>query len=182
MIVFPGSDWFLVLRHASREGTRSASIVAIGLGLGSLLVTLLAIGGLNSLFAAYPFLIKVIRYLGAAWLLWQAIVTFFPHVATQNGANSKSSKPLLAGLVNHALNIEMILFYIAVISQLSAKSVNIPFQIGTAIEMAFFTALWFIFIAHASQKIKKVEAALNHPAVQIIIGILFLLSAYSLLK
>lgn len=180
MIIFPGSDWFLILRYSSQKGVRNGAIVAIGLGLGSLFITLLAIGGLNSLFVAYPNLIQIIRYLGVAWFIWQAIITFFPHkFSPTEASNKKLDNPLLSGFINHAFNVEMILFYIAIISQLT-KSSGYPLQITAAFIMAAFTVGWFIFIAQASQRVKIVEKILSYPVARIIIGVLFLVSAITL--
>ncbi len=182
MIVFPGSDWFLVLRHSSQEGSRNGSLVAIGLGLGSLLVVILAIFGLSVFFDYFPSAAKVIRYLGAAWLIWQAVICFFPHVAKSGGNKTQTISPLLAGFINHTVNIEMVFFYIAVISQLGSNGVDLSFQLAVALEMGLFTALWFIFIAQASQKVMIIEKVLAQPLARIIIGILFLVSAFTLIK
>lgn len=180
MIIFPGSDWFLVLRHSSHKGIRNGTLVAIGLGMGSLCITLLAIAGLNTIFVTHPFIIEVIRYLGIIWLVWQAIITFFPkHFNKKTSVNLRLTSPLLSGFMNHVFNVEMILFYIIIISQL-AQTANYPLQIITAFEMAVFTASWFVFIAQASQRIKVIERILSHPAARIIIGILFLVSAFTL--
>ena len=182
MIVFPGSDWFLVLRHSSERGTRDASIVAVGLGLGSLAVVLLTISGLNVILEVYPLIAKIIRYLGAIWLVWQAIICFYPRMAKQKNKRVRSTSALLSGFINHSFNIEMVLFYIAVISQLNTHGTNIYFQIAVAVEMGLFTTLWFVFVAQVSHKVEIVEKILTRPIARIIIGILFLISAFNLIK
>ncbi len=180
MIIFPGSDWFLVLRHTSQKGIRSGVFVAVGLGIGSLCITLLAIAGLHSIFVRFPIIIDIIRYIGITWLIWQAIITFFPkHFDKNDGTDKRLTSPLLSGFMNHVLNVEMVLFYIVIISQL-AQSASYSLQVITAFEMAIFTAGWFVFVAHASQRILVVEKILSHPAARIIIGILFLVSAFTL--
>jgi threonine/homoserine/homoserine lactone efflux protein len=179
MIIAPGSDYALVMRTVGKQGKVAGILTAVGLGLGALVLLLLSVLGINSLFTHYPFLATIIRYVGAAWLLWQAILCFLPKTQT---SKSRRLGSFGAGFINHFINIEMVIFYIAVISQLSVNNVATSLQLLGAVEMALFTALWFILIAHLTGKIPNGDKVLNHIATRLIFGILFLISAITLIK
>ncbi len=177
-IIVPGSDYALVLRTVSRQGKASGVGAAIGLGAGALTLTMLAILGLSSLLQAAPILGAIIRYAGAAWLLYQAIISFLPR-SVQTGHPKTGS--FLAGLVNHVINIDMVIFYIAVIAQLNRGNVSQSLQYLVAVEMAVFTAVWFILIANLTGRIPHVERIFNAPLVRYVISGLFLISAIGLI-
>lgn len=179
MIIEPGSDYALVMRTVGRQGKAAGILTAIGLGLGALVLLLISAISIASVFIHYPFLVILIRYVGAAWLLWQAAICFLPK---NDAKKSQRVGSFVAGFVNHSTNIEMIIFYIAVMSQLSAKNISMSLQLLVAVEMALFTALWFILIAHLTGKIPNGGKVLNHIAVRLTFGALFLISAISLIK
>ncbi len=178
MIIAPGSDYALVMRTVGKQGKVAGMLTAGGLGLGALALLLLSVFGINSLFTHYPVLARVVRYAGAAWLLWQAILCFLPK---QNETKSRKLGSLGAGFINHFINMEMVIFYIAVVSQLSAKNITTSLQLIAAGEMALFTALWFVLIAYLTGKIPHGEKILNHIVTRLIFGVLFLISAISLI-
>lgn len=183
LIISPGSDWFLVIRNVARKGSKAGTATAIGLGLGSFLLTVLAIIGLGSLLTAAPILEKAVRYLGGAWLLWQAIITFFPQKISEPVEEKRERvTPFASGVINHLINIDCIFFYTAVISQLSTRQVAVSYQLLIALEMGLFTAGWFILTAYIVHKIPKSTQLLNHIVVRVILGILFAISALGFIR
>ena len=177
-IIFPGSDYALILRTVSKKGRAAGVVTALGLGTGALLLVILAIFGLSSLLVAAPSLGVIIRYAGAAWLLYQAVISFFPRPAK---TKRQRTGTFLTGIINHALNIDMVIFYTAVIAQLNRGNISQPLQYAVAAEMAAFTTLWFIFISSATSRIPRAEEILRAPPVRIVIGGLFLFSAVGLI-
>lgn len=177
-IIIPGSDYALILRTVGKRGKTGGIITALGLGVGAFILIVLAILGLSSLLVTIPTLSHIVRYAGAAWLLYQAVISFFPRSVKTNGQNTG---PFLAGVVNHAINIDMVIFYVAVIAQLTRGNTSPLLQYLVAIEMAAFTAVWFIFISSIASRIPRIDRILNTPLVRIVIGGLFLFSAIGLI-
>lgn len=177
MIIAPGSDYALIMRTVGRQGKLAGVFTALGFGLGGLALLLIAILGINSLFYHYSFLMSVIRYMGAAWLLWQAVLSVLPERDTKKLPKLGSFE---AGFINHFINIEMVIFYIAVMGQLSARNISTALQLMTAVAMALFTALWFILVAYVTGKLPNGQKILNHLVTRLIFGALFLASAISL--
>jgi threonine/homoserine/homoserine lactone efflux protein len=177
MIIEPGSDYALIMRTVGRRGKQAGFLTALGFGIGAFTLLLISVFGINSLFSHYPFLITVVRYMGAVWLLGQSVLCVLPNKDT---ASTRGFGSFGSGFINHFINIEMVLFYIAVMGQLSAKNITTSMQVAIAIEMAVFTTLWFIVIAYLTGKIPHAEKILNHIATRLIFGALFLASAIGL--
>ncbi|MEK7625877.1 MAG: LysE family transporter [Patescibacteria group bacterium] len=179
MIISPGSDYALVMRTVGRQGKTAGMLTALGLGLGAFSLLLLSVFGINSLFTHYPFLVTIISYAGAVWLIWQAILCFLPKDKAPKLHNLGS---FWTGFTNHFINIEMVIFYIVIISQLSSRDVTTSIQLMIATEMALFTAIWFILISHLTGKIPNKDKVLDSLAIRITFGLLFLMSAVTLIK
>ena len=69
----PGPDMTFVLAQATHRGTRAGLAAALGIGAGTIVHMTLAAFGLAALFAAWPLAFDVVRYMGAAYLVWIAI-------------------------------------------------------------------------------------------------------------
>lgn len=174
MIIVPGSDYALVMRTVGRYGRVAGVLTALGLGVGALALLVLSIAGIDAVIESHPVILIVIKYVGACWLLFQAVVSFLPARSTSSAIRSGT---FVAGFVNHFVNIEMVIFYIAVISQLNASDVSFYLQGLIALEMSIFTVLWFMIIAGATDSISNGQSILNSIAARMIFGALFLFSA-----
>ena len=70
LTITPGLDTALVLRSAAAGGTRPAAFAAIGIALGCLVWGAIVAIGLGALLAASELAYAVLRWAGAAYLLW----------------------------------------------------------------------------------------------------------------
>jgi len=69
----PGPNLVAVASRALGAGRRAALTVALGLGLGAFLWSLLTAIGLGALFSAAPILLRALGIIGGAYLLWLGI-------------------------------------------------------------------------------------------------------------
>jgi len=118
----PGFDTALVLRSAVAQGAKRASVTALGITLGCL-VWGVAVGfGLGALLLASEIAYNLLKWMGAAWLLWlglklllkprqTAIDTQQP--ALQQGYLACFSRGLLGNLLNPKVGI----FYVSFLPQ-----------------------------------------------------------------
>lgn len=118
----PGFDTALVLRSAVAQGAKRASVTALGITLGCL-VWGVAVGfGLGALLLASEMAYNLLKWLGAAWLLYlglklllkprqTAIDTQQP--ALQQGYPACFSRGLLGNLLNPKVGI----FYVSFLPQ-----------------------------------------------------------------
>lgn len=71
--LIPGPDMVLVLQTSSAQGCRHALATAVGLGAARAMHVALAALGLAALLKASPWAFDVVRYIGAACLVWIGI-------------------------------------------------------------------------------------------------------------
>ena len=118
----PGFDTALVLRSAVAQGAKRASVTALGITLGCL-VWGVAVGfGLGALLLASEMAYNLLKWLGAAWLLYLGLKLLLKprqtaidsqHPALQQGYLACFSRGLLGNLLNPKVGI----FYVSFLPQ-----------------------------------------------------------------
>ncbi len=142
----PGPDMALVIARALGGGARDGVLVTAGLIFGiAMHATLVAIG-LAALFAASMLAFSVMKYLGAAYLIWLGVQALRARAASlDEGATSRhySARALVAqGFLSSALNPKLALFFLAFLPQF-ADGQRAPLGMQIALLGAAFAALGF---------------------------------------
>src|SRR4029079_14272903 len=70
--IVPGSDRTFIIASAARGGRRDGIVAALGIGAGTLVHILAAVLGLSALLAASQTAFTLIKWIGAAYLLYIA--------------------------------------------------------------------------------------------------------------
>ena len=70
----PGPDMLFVVGTSAARGRRDGVFAALGVGLGCMLHIALAVLGLSALLAASATAFTLVKWLGAAYLVWTGIV------------------------------------------------------------------------------------------------------------
>lgn len=73
IILLPGPNSLYVLSVAARSGTRTGYRAAAGVFTGDTVLMLLAAAGAATLLQTNPLLFAIVKYVGAAYLIWMAI-------------------------------------------------------------------------------------------------------------
>ena len=116
----PGPDMILVAARSAAQGRLAGLLTHFGVAVGSACHAILLAVGLSQLFLAVPYAYDIIRYLGAAYLLylaWQAFSgrdSFSAKAPMQRYSNSVIFKQ---GLISNLLNPKVALFYLALFPQ-----------------------------------------------------------------
>src|SRR3954452_22137107 len=71
--IVPGADMTFVIASAAKGGRRAGIIAALGIGGGALVHVLAAVLGLSALLAASQTAFTIIKWIGAAYLMYIAI-------------------------------------------------------------------------------------------------------------
>jgi len=120
--ITPGPDMTFVLAQATHRGTRAGVAAALGIGAGTLFHMTLAAFGLAALFAAFPLAFDIVRYAGAAYLVWIAIgmIRNPPKLssATREGAMTTAFRQ---GIITNIFNPKVAIFFIAFLPQFVVK-------------------------------------------------------------
>jgi len=167
MTVTPGLDTALVLRTAAVEGGRRAFYAGLGICLGCLAWGAIVAAGLGVLLAASELAYTLLRYAGAAYLVWLGLKLIFSK-REEFGAASASG-PLDAGawlwfrrgLLTNLLNPKVGVFYVSFLPQFVPEGANVTAT--TLLLAAIHTALglgWFAALILAT---RPIAAALRRP-------------------
>jgi threonine/homoserine/homoserine lactone efflux protein len=130
LISVPGPNMIYVLTRGVSGGKRVGLYSAGGITMGILIYTVLAAIGLASLIKTSPIAFMVVKYSGAAYLLFLGIKTFI----TSNNSISDEDSPkennnknaFWQGVLTNVLNPKVALFILAFIPQFISKSAGSP--------------------------------------------------------
>lgn len=123
LTVTPGLDTALVLRTSASQGPRAAGFAVVGIALGCLVWGGIVALGLGALLAASELAFTIVKYLGAAYLLWLgAHLLLKPRRSFEGGgalagAGSGDWSALRRGLLTNILNPKVGLFYVTFLPQ-----------------------------------------------------------------
>ena len=118
----PGPDMAFVLAQSASGGARRGVAAALGIGVGTLFHMSLAAFGLTALFAAWPLAFDIIRYAGAAYLLWIAIgmIRHPPHLRAVERETSAWTA-FRRGVLTNVMNPKVAMFFIAFLPQFVSR-------------------------------------------------------------
>lgn len=130
----PGPDMLLIISRTLGQGRASGFATYIGIAVGTYCHALAAAFGLSELFLAAPMAYDIIRYTGAAYLLYLAFKTINSKPSSSPSPCDKQSystlQVFIQGLITNLLNPKVILFVLALFPQfIQPKLGNVTMQI-----------------------------------------------------
>ena len=116
----PGPDMLYVITRGATEGRAAGVVSALGIATGCVVHTLLVALGLAGLLAAVPTAFSVVRYAGAAYLIYLGIRRLLVRAGPAPVA-TPAPAPLRAvyrqGVITNVLNPKVALFFLAFLPQ-----------------------------------------------------------------
>jgi threonine/homoserine/homoserine lactone efflux protein len=166
----PGSDVMFATASGVAGGPRTGAIAGLGVGLGSVWHIALAAVGVSAVLAASPGAMLVLRWGGAAYLLYLAISawTTGPASSVQGIANPASA--LWRGFLTNALNPKVALFVLAFLPQFTNPALGPIWQQILMLGLVFFvtgtviTASYGALAGIAGQALSARMGAMNRAA------------------
>ena len=168
LTVTPGLDTALVLRTAAGDGARRAFFAGLGICLGCLVWGLVVALGLGILLETSVLAYTILRWIGAAYLLWLGVQLILSRRIDFGGEGATSSTAssvtwFRRGLLTNLLNPKVGIFYVSFLPQFVPVGANVPL---TTILLAAIHAglglIWFVALIAATRPIAK---ALRRPKV-----------------
>lgn len=83
MSMLPGADTILIMKNTLHYGSSGGYYTVLGIATGLVFWTVIAVLGLSAAIAQSIFLFTVIKYLGAAYLFYLGVRTFFSSFTLQ---------------------------------------------------------------------------------------------------
>jgi len=157
----PGLDTALVLRTAAVEGPKTAWLAAIGIFIGTLGWGALVALGAGTLLAASPMAFLVLKWAGAAYLLWLGLrLILKPRDRFEVAGAAPPPRSGLAwlsrGALNNLLNPKAGVFYVSFLPQFVPAHVPAaPFMFLLAMLHDVLGAIWFAILIGATQPISQ---------------------------
>ncbi len=159
LTITPGLDTAIVLRTAAAEGPRRAALAALGVLTGLLAWGLAVALGLGVLLIASNLAYRVLKWAGAAYLVWLGLNLLLKPRSTFDLAQAPRpgrSNWWLRGLLNNLLNPKIGVFYVSFLPQFVPAGVSpAPFIVLLAFIHALMGALWFALLIAATTPLQR---------------------------
>lgn len=168
MVIIPGADTMLLIKNTLSYGTKAGRYTVLGMATGLSFWTLIAILGLSVVIAKSVILFSTIKYLGAAYLIYLGIKSFFTksvfsieeihaHANTPTSISNRHNKDsFMQAFLSNTLNPKTVLVYITIMPQFINLNENVNQQL---IVLAFILTLlavgWFLLLVYLIDYAKK---------------------------
>ncbi len=155
----PGPDFIIAVRNSVLHSQRAGILTAIGIGLGVLVHVTYCILGIGAVINQSVMLFSIIKYVGAAYLIYIGIKALrskgydqekiIGNDQNKNRADMPPLKALLNGFWTNVLNPKATLFFLALFTQVIDSETTLGTQIIYGTSAAFVITIWFSFVSIA---------------------------------
>ena len=120
--IIPGPSMLLALAHGIKHGTKISMVTALGNTVASMIQATVAIAGLGIVLSTSTSVFMVIKYIGAAYLIYLGIKLFKTPFTIEDTQLDKKEKPVLRKLFSEAFivaaaNPKALIFFTALFPQ-----------------------------------------------------------------
>jgi threonine/homoserine/homoserine lactone efflux protein len=164
----PGADMMFISASGAAGGSRVGIAAAMGVSIGSLFHTVLAVVGVAALIKASPAAYDVLRYVGAAYLVYLAITTWRAGPPDAETAGARNVwRAFRRGAFTNILNPKVSVFVLAFLPQFTnpdAGSIWVQIAIlGTLFSVASipFNAGYGAMAGYFSERLRRIGGLLN---------------------
>lgn len=167
LAITPGLDTALTLRTAAVEGPRKAALAVLGILTGCLIWGAAVAVGLGALLTASQTAFTLLKWCGAAYLLWLGLGLLLKPRKTfefDTGPTTKRRGGAFArGLLTNLLNPKVGVFYVSFLPQFVPEGAPAgPFIFGLAAMQGLMGTAWLLTLIAAT---RPIAGMLKKPAV-----------------
>jgi threonine/homoserine/homoserine lactone efflux protein len=168
LLVIPGPTILLVVSYALGQGWRTALPMSVGVALGDFTAMTLSMLGIGALLAASATVFTVLKWIGAAYLIYLGIKLFRAggalNAEPRTGATSALKMAAHAWLVT-ALNPKSITFFVAFLPQFLSREADFLTQMivfeTTFLVLAFANAFGYALMAARARNVVRNPSAIR---------------------
>ena len=151
-VVSPGPDFVLITRQSIRYDRNVAIWSSLGVGVGILFHSFIAITGVVVLVTSNTFLLTSIKIAGAIYLAYLGVISIINSNKIKSLTGDVSVKRenlngFLAGLITNVTNVKAILFFITVFSVVVDQNTDSLTLTLYGLYMSISTFIWFAFVS-----------------------------------
>ncbi|MES2980163.1 MAG: LysE family translocator [Pseudomonadota bacterium] len=170
----PGPDVVYIVTNALRSGARAGIVAGFGITAGCFVHIAAAALGVSALLAASATAFTVLKWVGAAYLVWVGLRMLLARQASalslevedSPGSGARSLKSIfLMGFWTNVLNPKVALFFLAFVPQfIPADTANKPLMfvlLGLLFNFnsVFVNSAWAVFAAGLARRVDRVRKA-----------------------
>jgi len=160
-VISPGADFAMVTRNSMMLSRRAGVLTAVGISLGVLVHVAYSLLGVGLVISRSPMLFGLIKYFGAAYLVWLGIGMIrakpaVPGVITVPALSDLGA--LRRGFLTNATNPKTTLFVVSLFSQVISPRTPLAVQVGYGLFMSLSHLAWFVLVAFAFSSIPAQRA------------------------
>lgn len=159
--ISPGPDTLYILGRTASQGWRGGAVAALGIGAGLIIHTFAAALGLSAILAASATAFDIVKWVGAAYLVYLGFLLFFTRPANLRQSPvlpaAKLRTVFFQGLLTNVLNPKVALFFLAFLPQFiepgtADKTVAFLFL---GLIFNFNGTLWNLFVAWSAARVSN---------------------------
>ncbi len=165
-VVSPGPDLVMAIRNSVMYARRAGIMTAIGFGLGVIIHVTYTIAGLAAVIAQSVLLFNILKYIGAAYLIYVGVKALRSKGMDAGAADVEDGPAvkrhmsdlaaIRSGFVTNLFNPKATMFFLALFSQIIDPSYSIALQAGFGLTCVVMVTGWFSLVA----------VVLNAPAIK----------------
>ena|ERR1700693_1022310 len=159
LTVTPGLDSALVLRTAIARSPRQAALVGLGIATGCFAWATLVAFGLGALLAASRLAYTILRWVGAAYLMWVGYKMLRhprPAFLIQTPRTQRDRTAFATGALTNLLNPKVGVFYVSFLPQFVPRDVAVgPYILMLGAIHAVLGLIWFTCLIMATRPISS---------------------------
>lgn len=165
--VSPGPSLIVVLNQTLTTGLKAGIQTALFHGLGVGLYAALSLFGMSLLLTEHPTFITTLQWLSAAYLVWLAVNIWDKADKKTNPVSEgrvlkKEYAPALTGLLTALTNPKVLLFFVALFSQLVPPETSSTVKSIYIFTAAAVDASWYASVAWLSSRGQSIEFIQDH--------------------
>lgn len=194
-LMCPGPDFALILKTSLTENRKQAFQLVLGMTAGMIIHSSYSVFLLPYFLNKSHLIIYILKYLGAAYLLYMGITSLIggfkslqlknKNRMSQTPSIGRLKRPFVSGILCNITNPKCILSYITIFSIVLSVNSSFLLRVSTAIIMPLMGFLWFGFLVYilTSEKVKSTVDKIENfqQYITLIAGIVFIIFATLLL-
>lgn len=157
-LMSPGPDFMVTLRQTINYGKKYAYYSSLGIGLGIFIHVTYTLLGMGILVKNFPYLLDIVRVLGALYLIYLGISSFQSKanrikLKKNKSVNSTYSKSFFIGFLCNLLNPKATLFFLSVFTAIISTDTPMYIQSLYGMYCILANIFWYMLVANIlSQK------------------------------
>jgi len=157
--ITPGPDTLYILGRTASQGRRGGAVAALGIGAGLFVHTFAAAVGLSALLAASATAFTIVKWIGAAYLVYVGVSLLLARPAIHQPAPALRAAGLqtvfLQGFLTNVLNPKVALFFLAFLPQFvdPGASNKVLAFLFLGFVFNFNGTLWNLFVAWSAARV-----------------------------